>query len=887
MAENTQEPVYLNYGQSQINQQDFLTAAANQVQDYVAKQPWSNKRKELFMKAYSDIMTQGVTGASNGTGNWMVEYGGSPIDLDSKSKKEREMYGEAAYFIQQQMSQIAPKATEDEKKKELPLFDNAAFNSGLKTQLINGKYGGRQYSPEEWNSRDEANKFGIRGTQQRAIALAEELTNYANSLEDGKYNFEGSPYSDLGTLKAKMLTTADALRNGTWTPDMLNELGINPEEYLSTGANEMVAVGDQQMTRQQYMDYIQQSEAVQLKADQDAKAKEELVKKQQAVQAIKNNPFSKVRIKSGLNRMQGWNPNQIANQFTEATLIDKLNEMASRSDWTPDEQSLAAGAYKHAPKVSISQQEYNTLKAMTRFKDASKSRFSKISGVDGIIYDSATGSLIMAGEATDNEQSDWLAGKSDKDSRKKYLKSSKKGLTSAEWEELASIGFDIASIVDPEMISSAGLALTGSGLRHHAAYNQPGGMSTSDKWWQAADYGLSILGSIPVLGDSALAFRAINNLKKAIVPLGIVMAGANIPQAAKAAYNKVVNGQDLTIQDWRAIGAVLTAAVGYGRGRQMSKRAETLRKTGGTTSKTTKEYAIKTDKGEIKISEQEAKNLEKSLKPHGNNVTKKTEIVRQNEAVKKAAKEQGINLEKASINTESSIRNGKWSPFKNTPEIVSSFKTESIPGSRIATLKAMSEFNKNHGWLARKGLAEQDWILRHTGGYKSTSTSNLTNNSTETSKTPQTNDNFITPWRDRTPDLLHDVKRNSQLSVALENSLNRIESKNFSKRKPSIKENTTTKVGDEKLDIKVTNGRSGKRYKVTSTNGDNTIVYSETSSTETLKKQIAEVIKRQHEKIDVEKIRELKKLFGLKHGGLIQQEDSLQDIIQNFLNNQK
>jgi hypothetical protein len=36
----------------------------------------------------------------------------------------------------------------------------------------------------------------------------------------------------------------------------------------------------------------------------------------------------------------------------------------------------------------------------------------------------------------------------------------------------------------------------------------------------------------------------------------------------------------------------------------------------------------------------------------------------------------------------------------------------------------MSEFNKNHGWLARKGLAEQDWVFRHTGGYESAPTSN-------------------------------------------------------------------------------------------------------------------------------------------------------------------
>jgi len=92
------------------------------------------------------------------------------------------------------------------------------------------------------------------------------------------------------------------------------------------------------------------------------------------------------------------------------------------------------------------------------------------------------------------------------------------------------------------------------------------------------------------------------------------MAGANVPQAAKAAYNKVVNGQDLTIQDWRAIGAVLTAVVGIGRGRQMSKRAEALRRTGGNTTKTIKEGVIKTSEGEIKVDEATAKQLKTQFK---------------------------------------------------------------------------------------------------------------------------------------------------------------------------------------------------------------------------------------------------------------------------------
>jgi len=112
------------------------------------------------------------------------------------------------------------------------------------------------------------------------------------------------------------------------------------------------------------------------------------------------------------------------------------------------------------------------------------------------------------------------------------------------------------------------------------------------------------------------------------------MAGANVPQAAKAAYNKVVKGEDLTIQDWRAIGAVLTAAVGVGRGRQMSKRAEALRRTGRGTSESIELGTVKTDKGEITgLSKKTTEDLKKSFKKAGNNNEAKTKALREHPEV--------------------------------------------------------------------------------------------------------------------------------------------------------------------------------------------------------------------------------------------------------------
>jgi len=55
---------------------------ANDVQNYVNSQPWSSKRKQKFMTAYSDIMNRGIQGASNETGQWRINVGGTPYQFD-------------------------------------------------------------------------------------------------------------------------------------------------------------------------------------------------------------------------------------------------------------------------------------------------------------------------------------------------------------------------------------------------------------------------------------------------------------------------------------------------------------------------------------------------------------------------------------------------------------------------------------------------------------------------------------------------------------------------------------------------------------------------------------------------------------------------------------
>lgn len=724
--------VWLGLGEDQIDQSLFLTNAANNIQSYVQNKPWSNKRKQSFLNAYNAIMQTGVTGATNDTGQWELTTQ-TQLDPSGLSNRDQEMLGDAAYFILSQMQGVTPRetSTEESAKEKTKFVGATAFDNWVSNNI----FGGREYSRvQDWNVLDERGSDGRRGVANRLSRMKDYLVKFRETLNDNDWDYTDNPTGkNAAEVQARIDTAINALNGKTEVDqdiiDSLNALGINYRDWFDNGLGEDSGKTDANgnpLTWQQWQE--QQTEDAKLKAEADA------AKLKAQNEAIKASPWSKTLIHKYSNPT--WNANEFANQLGDRNLIDVLNEYASKmNQLNSGQRKFVHSAYRSGiPKVQISDEEYNILKRIQSFKNAPKSRFSKIAGVDGLIYDNSTKTLLSPAQIDENSSKDpneWIHSQSSKvledqtknisaEKRKKYLASHKGGLTSAEWEELASIGFDIASIVDPEMVSSAGLALTGSGLRHHAMRQQPGGPSTSDKWWQAADYGLSILGSIPVLGDAALGARAINNLKKAIVPLGIVMAGANVPQAAKAAYNKVVKGKDLTIQDWRAIGAVLTAAVGYGRGRQMSKRAEALRRTGGGTSKTIKEGSVKTDKGEIKgLSEKTTKELQQSFKKAGNNNEAKTKALRDHPEVQAKAKEQGIKLEEASINTESSLRNRGPKVLRETPEITTTSRSEGVSGERRATLRAMSEFNRNHGWLARKGLAEQDWIFRHTGGYES------------------------------------------------------------------------------------------------------------------------------------------------------------------------
>ena len=270
---------YLNYGDQQIEQQALLNNLANNVQNYVQNQSWSTKRKEKFMSAYSDLMNRGITGASNNTGQWTINVNGDP--LPEMSKKDKEMYQEAAYFIQQQMASLPTKQAEEEKKEEekakLDVFNNQYFTTGFNTRLANDWFGGASFSrADDWNTLDERGENGLRGFKNRADRLAQSLQNYVDSLDESKLNFEGSAFKNLDDFKTKVGTAIQMLRTDPANAkDALNAIGLKFSDYLYNGAEDVSRYQDKEgnpLTYQQVADIQQktQEEADVLKAQEAA-----------------------------------------------------------------------------------------------------------------------------------------------------------------------------------------------------------------------------------------------------------------------------------------------------------------------------------------------------------------------------------------------------------------------------------------------------------------------------------------------------------------------------------------------------------------------------------------------------------------------------------------
>ena len=755
---------YLNYGDQQIEQQALLNTLANNVQSYVAKQPWSNKRKEKFMSAYSDIMNKGLKGASNTSGQWTIDVGDT-IDLDSKSKKDKEMYQEAAYFIQQQMAGLPTKSSQEKKdESELPKYDS--FFNNFTNYLSQTYYGGNSIrTQEDWNILDERNpNTGLRGTDKRVKRLSDYLKAYSNSLEEGKYNFEGSPFKNLTDLKTRINNAITKLDDGTWNQDdadALNAIGLRSSDWFNNGSGDTFIADDgKEYTYGNYYGKI-------LPAQKKAEAEAQAAKQKAAQQTAYNNTIFFNRVTN--NKMHGRSAQALKEKYGDDQALRQALYNYAQSDirtLTPDQQSEVQGAYRYLAKDPIDDKLLKQLQSSSSglYRNATPNRFKKINGIDNLIWDSVAGQIVQINtrqqqQAMQNQPTDLFAGvKTQQDKENEYFRNANDGFTDADRRELEAIALDLTAMFDPTRIYGTVAGVGASGLRTYNRWTDADGFTLGDVGASILDLGLNGVQWLPGVGNVANGAKGILSLAKFAPKIGRIIARGGAAggliygiSGLPEVWNKIDfahpidSAKRLTVEDWRKLSALIAGIKGT-RDLNVTNRA-TRRvlerndvqvsnrwsdKVGLTRTKIESEVntpTVKMKVGDkevnIPIDEKVKQNLSKRLNKKGNNSEERSKVAREDVELQKAAEKAGIKVkdkdgkitkewEEAVITYEPSWRDKTFFRGRQIPGVAKNagtFGTSTSSASNVGNPQKFQEYLDERG-LLDKALYGSNTTLR-------------------------------------------------------------------------------------------------------------------------------------------------------------------------------
>ena len=594
---------YLNYGDQQIEQQALLNALSNDVQEYVQNKPWSKKRKEKFMSAYSDLMNKGILGASNNTGQWMIDVNGD-IPFDTMDKKDKEMYGEAAYFIQQKMAGLPTKASQEqskeEEKKNLPLFDNAYFTRELGNYISTKEFGGRPIDTQtDWNSLDKRDPIkGTRGRAERAATLARNLKSYADSLDESKLNFEGSPFENLNDFKTRVNNAIKALNTPDESDDTqaLNAIGLRASDWFNDGSGDPVTVtlddGTQQTTTYgQLAEYNKKIEEDKQKKEQEQKLAQQELIKQKYAQKIANSYDGAMRSSSSL---IGTDIKKLASKYTnDQNLKKQLSDYSKSQNLDRSQWEEIVGAFQFynskGALQNLSRDELNKFERLVGYRGLAPSVLKKLPGVDGFYFDTRTNQVIRPYKKDQQNllsSQDLLEQYNPEHLQQQYMNSTEGGFTPQERNEVIALLFDLGAAIDPEGITSAGLSQIAAGFRDYNRANDPEGWTLGDTGWAALDHGLGLLSAIPFVGGLIKGSWAAAKLGSYIPKMekwirlagraGSTAAMATNASGALNTLNKIKNGEDLSLKDYQDLAYFFIGGLGHhqlNRGNRVERSA--------------------------------------------------------------------------------------------------------------------------------------------------------------------------------------------------------------------------------------------------------------------------------------------------------------------------
>lgn len=273
-------------GNRDIDLDVLIKGAGKNVDQYLQSKNWSRKKKQAFMDAYSDIMNSLDSGAiaERGVDRRYTDTTGR---IQNSQGRGFDAYGEAAHFLDT-IVDIVPDYQKKEEKKEKTKYDA----SGLMNTFRNKFFGGSDPDAIIWQGRDTKDETtGKYGTTNRAAAFAQMLDDYATSLADSDYDYEGSAFKDRKDLVSRLQAAASQLRDGTFDNNdysALTALGIPGETaraLFSVDTLEEAGKGDVDSTRSNDPELTEAEEGLaQAQKDQERQQKIDEWKKLQQKQ---------------------------------------------------------------------------------------------------------------------------------------------------------------------------------------------------------------------------------------------------------------------------------------------------------------------------------------------------------------------------------------------------------------------------------------------------------------------------------------------------------------------------------------------------------------------------------------------------------------------------
>ena len=554
-------------------------------------------------------------------------------------------------------------------------------------------------------------------------------------LMKSKLNFEGSPFTDINDFKTRINNAIAALKTDDINDDTpaLNAIGLRASDWFNDGSGDTTTYNGQQVT------YGQLNE---LKAKEaEAKAAEEKAKQAE---------FEKNRLHLVFaNGFQGQDLVALGKKYNGNTnaLIAKMNEYSQRGlkNLTPEETSELVGTFRYGNRTPIDQELFERIRnsSVGSLKNSKITDFQKINGIEGVVWHVPTERLIgyQTQEQINNSNflsnADFLKGYSPEeqellrraaagnrqmfsvitnpeqytnpDGSINWLKML--GDTHIDASRLTALTADLLSIPAALIpgygtIASGLLSLAGTGAEFQADLIDPS-VSIGEL---LSNFGGNLLftglGLIP-FGKLGKAGKILNSIRKIALPItGIALSTANgarllnDPEVRKS-WDKLINGNitDINVSDTKNIIHVVESVVGVvqgGKGTYNNIKYRTPKITSSV-----KEQTIKTNKGTVKVTDEQLKGL--------------------NEAAKKGSKSANEYLNKEIVGDENAghilsqelpegtlakIRSSKYNPLRRwaAPKIQTekTYETTPISASQQARLARLEQENQalkeGKGW---------------------------------------------------------------------------------------------------------------------------------------------------------------------------------------------